>query len=105
MQLFVDENITPKSMVNTDGGAAMQDMKNVDHDYQVVNGDQKIVDRWLPWVDKFISNTKAWIFGTHHGVSAKYLGLYLAEDAYQSFNRRHDPKTLFHRALVACAAS
>lgn len=104
VQEFVDKNIEPGSMVNTDGGRSVIDIKNVDHDYQVVAGDQKVVDRWLPWVHKFISNAKAWVNGTHHGVSSKYLELYLAEYAYR-FNRRHDPETLFHRALVACTAA
>ena len=67
VQDFVDKNISQGSMVNTDGGSAMLDIENVDHDYQVVGGDQTVVDRWLPWVHKFISNTKAWILGTHHG--------------------------------------
>ena len=80
----------------------MLEIANVDHDYQVVGRDQAVIDRWLPWVHKFVSNAKAWILGTHHGVSTKYLGLYLAEYAYR-FNRRHDPGTLFHRALTACA--
>ena len=102
VQDFVDKNITPGSMVNTDGGSAMLEIANVDHDYQVVGRDQAVIDRWLPWVHKFVSNAKAWILGTHHGVSTKYLGLYLAEYAYR-FNRRHDPGTLFHRALTACA--
>ena len=90
------------TMVNADGGSAMLEIANVDHDYQVVGRDQAVIDRWLPWVHKFVSNAKAWILGTHHGVSTKYLGLYLAEYAYR-FNRRHDPGTLFHRALTACA--
>lgn len=53
-------------------------------------------------VHRFISNAKAWIIGTHHGVDAKYLGRYLSEYAYR-FNRRHDLDSLFHRALTACA--
>lgn len=104
VQEFVDKNIESGSMVNTDGGRSVIDIKNVDHDYQVVAGDQRVVDRWLPWVHKFISNAKSWVNGTHHGVSSKHLDLYLAEYAYR-FNRRHAPETLFHRALVACVAA
>ena len=104
VQSFVDRNRTLGSMVNTDGEKAILDIKNVDHDYQVVSGDKTIIDCWLPWVHKFISNVKSWVLGTHHGVSSKYLGLYLAEYAYR-FNRRHAPDTLFHRALVACTLS
>jgi hypothetical protein len=58
--------------------------------------------RDLKWVNRFISNSKAWILGTHHGLKAphKYLKYYLAEYSYR-FNRRHDPNSLFHRALFA----
>ena len=34
------------------------------------------------------SNIKAWLVGTHHGVSAKHLPRYLREWAYR-FNRRN----------------
>ena len=71
-------------------------------DYQVVANDPVILKRWLPWVHKFISNAKAWVIGTHHGVKSSYLHRYLAEYTYR-FNRRHDPDSLFHRALTACA--
>ena len=89
-------------MVNTDGAPALTDLKGVDHDYQVMNNEPEKIDHWLPWVHKFISNAKAWIIGTHHGVESQYLANYLAEYTYR-FNRRHDPDSLFHRALTACA--
>ncbi len=99
-QKFVDEAIEKDSMVNTDGSPSLIHLKNVDVDYQVVGSNQEIVDHWLPWVHKFISNAKSWIVGTHHGVEAKYLRQYLAEYTFR-FNRRHDPDSLFFRALGA----
>ena len=63
--------------------------------------DKEILDHWLPWVHKFISNAKPWIGGTHHGVEVKYLIQYPAEYTFR-FNRRHDPDPLFFRALGAC---
>ena len=51
---------------------------------------------------KVISNAKTWLLGTHHGIHEKYLDRYMAEYSYR-FNRRHDPDSLFHRALFACA--
>ncbi len=35
-------------MVNTDGSPSFRDLKNIDLDYQVVDGDQEVIDRWLP---------------------------------------------------------
>jgi ISXO2-like transposase domain len=101
-QAFVDKAIAPGSLVNTDGGQAFRDLKGVDADYQVTDQDPEIIGRWLPWVHRFISNAKTWLLGTHHGIEAKYLARYMAEYAYR-FNRRHDPDSLFHRALYACA--
>jgi transposase-like protein len=101
-QNFVDQAIQPGSMVNTDAAPSLRGLKNVDADYQVVANDPKVLDHWLPWVHRFVSNAKAWIIGTHHGVDAKYLTQYLSEYTYR-FNRRHDPDSLFHWALTACA--
>jgi len=100
-QKFVNEAIEKDSMVNTDGSPSLIHLKSVDVDYQVVGSNQETVDHWLPWVHKFISNAKSWIVGTHHGAEAKYLSQYLAEYTFR-FNRRHDPYTLFFRALGAC---
>lgn len=100
-QKFVDKTIEKNSMVNTDGSPSLIHLQNVDADYQVVGSDREILDHWLPWVHKFISNAKSWIVGTHHGVESKYLSQYLAEYTFR-FNRRHDPDSLFFRALGAC---
>lgn len=100
-QEFADKAIEKNSMVNTDGSPSLIHLENLDVDYQVVGSSQEILDHWLPWVHKFISNAKSWIAGTHHGVESKYLGQYLAEYTYR-FNRRHDPDSLFFRALGAC---
>lgn len=103
-QEFADQAIQKGAFLNSDGAPALRDLKGFDVDYQVMSNDPKALDHWLPWVHKFISNAKAWIIGTHHGVDAKYLGRYLSEYAYR-FNRRHDLDSLFHRALTACAVA
>jgi transposase-like protein len=101
-QRFADASISPGTMVNTDGGASFIGLKGFDVDQQVMLAQPERLDRWLPWVHRFISNAKSWIIGTHHAVKAKYLPRYIAEHSYR-FNRRHDPDGLFHRALTACA--
>jgi hypothetical protein len=100
-QKFVNENVTKGAMVNTDGSQSLINLEGVDVDYQVVGTDKVILDHWLPWVHKFIGNAKVWLLGTHHGVESKYLAQYLAEYTFR-FNRRHDPDSLFSRALSAC---
>lgn len=101
-QKLVNQGLKEGSMVNTDG--KFKSLDRVDHDYQVVSGSPETCQRWLPWVHKFISNAKAWINGTHHGVRDKHLERYLGEYTYR-FNRRHDVGRLFHRALAACAVA
>lgn len=100
-QAFVNIAVEKDAMVNTDGSPSFIHLENVDVDYQVTGNNQEIIDRWLPWVHKFISNAKSWIVGTHHGVEAKYLAPYLSEYTFR-FNRRHDPDSLFFRILGAC---
>jgi len=43
---------------------------------------------FFPIIHTLFSNIKAWLVGTHHGVSAKHLPRYLREWSYR-FNRRH----------------
>lgn len=101
-QTLINRGVEPGAFVNTDGALGFRTLKGVDADHQFVGQDQVVIDRWLPWVHKFISNAKTWLMGTHHGVGPDYFPLYLSEYTYR-FNRRHDPDSLFHRALVACA--
>ena len=103
-QAFVDKALAKDAFVNTDGGQAFRNLVGVDVDYQVTNQDPEIIGRWLPWIHRFISNAKTWLLGTHHGIDAKYLTRYMAEYTYR-FNRRHDPDSLFHRALFACTVA
>lgn len=101
-QSFVNQVVERNSRLHTDGRNIYPFLENVEVQAkkQTVPGNEN----WLPWVHKFISNSKAWIRGTHHGVRAKYLNRYLAEYTYR-FNRRHDPDSLFHRTLKACVSA
>jgi len=101
VQLFVDSAIEKESTLHTDRGPSLIHVDNVKVEHHAVSGNKELLDHWLPWVHKFISNAKSWVIGTHHGVEAKYLGQYLAEYTYR-FNRRHDPDSLFFRVLGAC---
>lgn len=101
-QKFVDGAVEPQTMVNADASNSFANLTGVDVDQQVMHNMPERLDRWLPWVHRYISNAKDWLTGTHHGVGARYLARYLAEHTYR-FNRRHDPDGLFHRALSACA--
>lgn len=94
---FVAETILPGAKIETNSDIPAPKVRGVKP--RRFKSAQEKFDG-LPWVYRFISNAKVWIAGTHHGVDQKFLHLYLAEFAFR-FNRRHDPDSLFHRALYA----
>ena len=58
------------------------------------------------WLHVIVSNVKALIGGTHHGLGrgdGKHLQAYLDEYAYR-FDRRHLLDTIFDRCVTAAAA-
>jgi transposase-like protein len=55
----------------------------------------------LKWLHTIISNAKALIGGTFHGLSAKHLQLFFNEFTYW-FNRRKFKSRLFNRLLDCC---
>lgn len=101
VQKFVNSEIEKNSILHTDKGSGLIYIDNMQIEHRAVSGNKELLDHWLPWVHRFISNAKSWVVGTHHGVDSKYLGQYLSEYTYR-FNRRHDPDSLFFRALGAC---
>jgi hypothetical protein len=58
----------------------------------------------LYWLHVIISNLKALIAGTYHGLGKKHLQLYFDEFCYR-FNRRHFSNQLFNRLLDVCAST
>lgn len=78
--------------------AALKD--SYSHEYQVFAKNSGA----LRWVHTLISNVKAFLQGTYHGLSKKHLQRYFDEFAFR-FNRRFWPDQLFPRLLAAVAAS
>lgn len=100
VESFVRQSIKPRSFIKTDG--KFKHFPKVKTESKTISGDKEKMENHLPWVHKFISNAKRWVLGTHHGsISKKYLPFYLGEYTYR-FNRRHDPNSLYNRALSAC---
>ncbi|MCU7996788.1 transposase, partial [Shewanella glacialipiscicola] len=58
----------------------------------------ELVDEWLPWVHIAIGNLKAFLLGTFHGVTGKFLQEYLNEFCYR-FNRRQMEREIPNRLL------
>lgn len=58
----------------------------------------------LKWLHTIVSNTKAFIAGTFHGLDVRHLQAYLNEFSYR-FNRRHFKGELFNRLLKSCVST
>jgi transposase-like protein len=106
---FLKANIEAKSHLLTDGfsGYQGQDAALGDHleHTPIVQGDGPNAAEFFPIVPTIFSNIKAWLVGTHHGVSAKHLPRYLREWEYR-FNRRNladGPALWLIRRAVECA--
>lgn len=101
------EHIAPGQTIRSDGYPAYNIAKKASfsHDKQIIYP-KKGAPRHdvLKWVNILVSNAKAFILGTYHGVQKKHLQRYLDEFCYR-FNRRFWPGQSFDRLLLACSRS
>lgn len=97
---FVSQHIATGSIVQTDGFNAYRKplAKNYIHEREVFTPDGEL----LKWLHHMIGNAKAFINGTYHGTSTKWLQMYLSEFCYR-FNRRYFGGAIFDRLLIAVA--
>lgn len=101
---FVKENVVPGSTVRTDGFFGYRDLPKVGyvHDALALRGDPEKAEAHLPMIHLVFGNLKAWLSGTHHGVSQQHLQAYLNEFVFR-FNRRFYPMTAFNSVLGLAA--
>ena len=95
----IDKTIKRGSKITTDGFKGYSNLDKKGYTHKVVSS-----PKLLPWVHILISNVKAFIAGTYHGVSNKHLRRYLAEYCYR-FNRRFWESQLFGRLVNAVVNS
>ena len=97
---FVKQYLSPDQWVRSDALPSLTEIsKTQNHTARVTPPDK--AGEWLPWVHIAIGNLKAFLLGTYHGVSSKYLQEYLNEFCYR-FNRRAWETELPDRLLNAC---
>lgn len=106
---FLKANVAAKSHLLTDGfkGYQGRDAALGEHlkHTPVIQDEGANAAAFFPIIHTIFSNIKAWLVGTHHGVSAKHLPRYLREWAYR-FNRRNLAEGLDRfliRRAVECA--
>jgi transposase-like protein/rubredoxin len=96
---FVQGAVEPGSTVYTDGLSSYKGLKEASYKHRVrpMKG-AKDPSKVLRHAHRAVSNLKAWLLGTHHGVSQKHLQPYLDEFAFR-FNRRRTPMAAFQTLL------
>lgn len=100
LEAFVVQSVEPHSHIITDGWVGYDGLTALgyDHDPVVLGGDPEKAEKALPMIHLVSSNLKAWILGTHHGVSQQHLQASLNEFVFR-FNRRFYPMTAFNSVL------
>jgi transposase-like protein len=88
--------------IHTDGLNAYNKLEGAGFQHQSTNFSPEENPDHLHWLHTIISNLKAFIGGTYHGLGKKYLQRYFDEFCYR-FNRRKYEKQLFGRLLFACS--
>jgi len=100
LETFVTKSVESQSQIITDGWVGYDGLSGLGYDHKpvVLGGDPEKTDAELPMIHLVFSNLKAWILGTHHGVSQQHLQAYLDEFVFR-FNRRFYPMTAFNSVL------
>jgi transposase-like protein len=105
VQNILERHVKSEQRIKSDGLPVFNVVKELGHAHspEVVypKGGSPKYDT-LKWVNILVSNAKAFILGTYHGVMKKHLQRYLDEFCYR-FNRRFWSEQGFDRLLLACA--
>ena len=101
---FARRTIEPGTEIRTDGFKGYNALSKQDYEVHAENFDPNGNPEHLLWLHKIVSNLKAFIAGTYHGLDKKHLQRYFDEFAYR-FNRRRYAPQLFNRLLLACTAT
>lgn len=97
---FAKESIAQGSHITTDDWGGYDRLATEGYEHLAVpeRNDPEVAERFLPLIHLEFSNLKAWLIGTHHGVSSTHLQAYLNEFAFR-FNRRFYPFNSFRSLL------
>lgn len=97
---FAKQNLKDQSTVMSDAYRSYNALSTeYDHCPQIFAPDSN--PDHLKWLHIIVSNAKAFIMGTYHGLDEKHLQSYLDEFCYR-FNRRSFKGELFNRLIHCC---
>jgi transposase-like protein len=99
LEAFTTATTAPAAIVHTDGLFSYNGLRALGYDHRPRKV-ATVADReqLLPRVHRAISNLKAWMHGTHRGVSDEHLPVYLDEYVFRH-NRRRTPMAGFQTLL------
>jgi ribosomal protein L37AE/L43A len=98
---FAKDCIAPGSVLRSDGLPAYGKLSKEGFRLESEAFDPKENPEHLKWIHVVVSNVKAFIAGTYHGLDDIHLQAFLDEFCYR-FNRRRWLDQLFARTLNAC---
>jgi len=101
---LANQGIDTGSVISTDLYRSYRELHNEGYHHFPKEFNSKDNPDHLKWLHTIISNAKAFIGGTYHGLGQKHLQSYLDEYCYR-FNRRKFKGQLFNRLLNACAST
>ena len=101
---FLCSRVVKGSEIRTDGLNIYNGVSDIGYIHNRKTYDPKNQPKHLHWLHIIISNAKAFIDGTYHGLDKKHLQRYLNEFCYR-FNRRWSVNGLFSRLLFACVSA
>ena len=96
---FVTDHVKDDATIVHDGFGAYQALAAARPTLAMKFDPQNNPDH-MKWLHKAISNAKAFLLGTYHGIKGKHLQAYLNEYTYR-YNRRHFQGEWFNRLLQA----
>jgi transposase-like protein len=102
VKIFAKEHVKPGSEIKTDGLNIYNCLAKEGFAHTATPFDAKKRPEHLHWTHIIISNAKAFVQGTFHGLEAKHPQRYLNEFCYR-LNRRHLADDLFSHLANACA--
>ena len=101
---LVTKWIEEQSVIQTDAYSSFPIVQTKGYKLEAEKFDHKKHPEHLKWMHRLISNFKAFVLGTFHGLDSRHLQSYLDEFCYR-FNRRKFADQLFNRLLHACVST
>lgn len=101
---FAEDNIEAGATIRSDGLPAYNELARKGYKLEAKPFNPKDDCEHLKWIHVIISNAKAFVNGTYHGLGSKHLQAFLDEFCFR-FSRRFWSEQIFFRTLNACINS